>query len=84
MFFCIEPRVEPGYHVLTHHTILPVTEGRLNEETFLVPFCDVGYNFCIKTMLCSSLPTVVCRMVHVLFMLFVYLGLFRIVVPNTS
>ena len=84
MFFCIDPRVEPGYHVLTHHTILLVTEGRLNEKTFLVSFCDVDYNFRIKTMLSSSLPTVVCRIVHVLFMLFVYLGLFRIVVQNTS
>jgi hypothetical protein len=33
--------------------------------------------FCIKTMLCSSLPPLVCRRVHVLFMLS-----FRIVMSN--
>ena len=37
-----------------------------------VPCCDVRYDFRIKTMFGSSLPTVGCRMVHVLFKLFVF------------
>jgi hypothetical protein len=36
----------------------------------LLPFCDVRYDFRIKTMFSSSLPTVVCRRAHVLFTLF--------------
>jgi len=39
--------------------------------TFLVPWCDVRYDFHIKTMFCSSLPPVVCGRDHVLFTLFV-------------
>ena len=34
--------------------------------TLLVPCCDVGYDFRIKTMFGSSLPLVVCRRAHVL------------------
>ena len=34
---------------------------------FLVPWCDVRYDFRIKTMFGPSLPPVVCRRVHVLF-----------------
>ena len=37
---------------------------------FYVPRCDVRYDFRIKTMLDSSLPPVVCRRAHVLFVLF--------------
>jgi hypothetical protein len=37
-----------------------------------VPCCDVHYDFRIKTMFNSSLPPVVCRRAHVLFMLFVF------------
>ena len=37
--------------------------------TFWVPCCDVRYDFRIKEMFGSSLPPVVCRMAHVLFML---------------
>jgi hypothetical protein len=40
--------------------------------SFLVPCCDVRYDFCIKTMFDSSLPIVVCWIVHVLFTLFVF------------
>ena len=40
----------------------------------LVPCCDAGYDFHIKTMFGSSFPPVVCRGAHVLFMLFVYSG----------
>ena len=36
-------------------------------------YCDVRYNFRIQTMFCSSLPSVVCRSVHVLFTLFVFI-----------
>ena len=43
--------------------------------TFCVSFCDVCYDFRIKTMLGSSLPPVVCRRAHVLFVRF-YLQLF--------
>ena len=32
--------------------------------TFLVPCCDVGYDFRIKTMFDSPVSPVVCRMVH--------------------
>ena len=39
---------------------------------FLVPICDVRYNFSIKPMFGSSLPLFVCRWAHVLFMLFVF------------
>ena len=38
----------------------------------LVPCCDVRYDVRIKTMFGSSLPPVVCRRSHVLFMLFVF------------
>ena len=38
--------------------------------TYLVPCCDVSYDFSIKTMLGSSLPTVGCSSAHVLFMLY--------------
>ena len=34
--------------------------------TFLVPCCDVRYDFHIKTMFRSPLPLVVCRRAHVL------------------
>jgi hypothetical protein len=37
-----------------------------------VPCCDVRYDFGIKTMLGSSLSLIVCRRVHVLFTLFVF------------
>jgi hypothetical protein len=39
---------------------------------FWVPWCDVHYDFHVKTMFGSSLPSVVCRRAHVLFMLFVF------------
>ena len=39
---------------------------------FWVPCCDVHYGFRIKTMLCSSLPSVVCRRAHILFTSFVW------------
>jgi hypothetical protein len=39
---------------------------------FLVPICDVRYNFSIKPMFGSSLPLFVCRWAHVLFLLFVF------------
>ena len=35
--------------------------------TFLLPCCDVRYDFRITTMFGSSLPPVVCRRAHVLF-----------------
>ena len=40
--------------------------------TFLVPCCDVRYDFRIKTMFSSSLPPVVCRRAHVLITFFVF------------
>ena len=40
--------------------------------TYWVPCCDVCYNFRIKMMFGSSLPPVVCRSAHVLFILFVF------------
>ena len=43
-------------------------------STFSVPCCDVHYDFRIKTMFGSSFPTFVCRWVHVLFMLFVFVS----------
>ena len=39
---------------------------------FLVSGYDVRYDFCIKTMFDSSLPIVVCWIVHSLFTLFVF------------
>jgi hypothetical protein len=39
---------------------------------FWVPWCDVHYDFHVKTMFVSSLPSVVCRRAHVLFTLFVF------------
>ena len=47
---------------------------------FRVPCCDVRCDFHIQTMFGSSLLSVVCRMAHVLFILFVCL---RIVMYNT-
>jgi len=40
--------------------------------TFRVPCCDVSYDFHIETIFGSSLPPVVCRRVHVIFTLFVF------------
>jgi hypothetical protein len=40
--------------------------------TFWVSYCDVRYDFRIKTMLGSPLPPVVCRSDHVFFTLFVF------------
>ena len=37
---------------------------------FLVPSCDVRYEFRLKTMFSSSLPPVVCMWAHVLFTMF--------------
>ena len=42
--------------------------------TFLVPWCDVCYNFRIKTMFGSSLPPFVCRRAHVLFVFVAHSG----------
>jgi hypothetical protein len=39
---------------------------------FWILCCDVHYDFCIKLMFGSSLPPVVSRRAHVLFMLFVF------------
>ena len=41
---------------------------------FLVPCCDVRYDFYIKAMFGTSLPPVICRRAHVLFVAFVYIG----------
>ena len=35
-------------------------------------FVRIIYDFCIKTMFCSSLPPVVCMRSHILFTLFVF------------
>ena len=40
--------------------------------TFWVPCCDVRYDFRIKAMFGSSLPSGVCRRAHVLFTLYVF------------
>ena len=48
--------------------------------TFWFPCCDVQYDFRIKTMFSSSLPPVVCRRTHVLYVICVCL---RLVVSNT-
>jgi hypothetical protein len=42
--------------------------------TFLVPCCDVRYDFRIKTMFGSSLPPVNCRKTHVLFTRFLFVS----------
>ena len=39
---------------------------------FWVPWCDVRYDFRMKTVFDSSLPPVVCKRAHVLFTLFVF------------
>ena len=39
---------------------------------FWVPCCDARCDFCMETMFGSSLPPVVCRKAHVLFMLLVF------------
>ena len=41
---------------------------------FLVPCCDVRYDFYIKMILGSFLPPVVCRRPHVIYMLFSHSG----------
>ena len=41
--------------------------------TFLVPCCDVRYDFRMKTKFGSSLPSLVCRRVHVLFTWYVFI-----------
>ena len=46
--------------------------SRLCIFMFWVPCCDVRYDFSIKTMFGSSLPSVVCSSAHVLFTLFVF------------
>ena len=38
--------------------------------------CNVRYDFCIQTMFGLSLPPVVCRRVHVLFTLFVFVCIY--------
>jgi hypothetical protein len=48
--------------------------------SFWVPFCDVSYDFCIRTMFGSSLPPAVCKRAHVLSTFSVCLG---IVLSNT-
>ena len=48
--------------------------------SFWVPCCDVSYDFCMRTMFGSSLPSAVCKRAHVLSTFFVCLG---IVVSNT-
>ena len=40
--------------------------------TFLVPCCDVRYDYIIQTMFSSSLPSVVCSGADVLFTLFMF------------
>ena len=49
--------------------------------TFCIPCCDVSYDFCIKTIIGSSLPPVGCRRAHCL--TYVTCGWLRIVVSNT-
>ena len=44
--------------------------------TFGVRCCDVRYDFRIKPMLGSSLPSVVCKTVHALFTLFLFVCLY--------
>jgi hypothetical protein len=44
----------------------------LCDFTFLVPWCDVRYDFRIKTMFGSCLTPVVHRMAYVLYTLFVF------------
>ena len=44
---------------------------------FWVWYCDVRYNFYIKTMFCSSLPRVVCRSAYVLFTLFIFVCVYQ-------
>jgi len=50
------------------NTIKQTKTNLLCVFTVWVPCCDVSYDFRIKTMCGSSLPPVVCRRVHVLFM----------------
>jgi hypothetical protein len=54
-----------AYSGVQHFVLLYVS-------TFLVPCCDVFYDFRIKSMFGSSFLRVVCRGAHVLFMLFVF------------
>ena len=52
--------------------------SRVNLKPINFVFFDNLHVYCVKTMLGSSLLQVVCRNVHVLFMLFVYSGVQRI------
>ena len=65
----VHPRIFGGVRV-AHLFFLCVV--LLCVFTFRVPHCDVRYEFRIKTMFGSSLPTVACRRAHVLFALSVF------------
>jgi hypothetical protein len=58
-----------GCFPLIYKLLIAETDSLMVNQA--VSCCDVCYNFCIKTMTGSFLPPVVCRRVHVLFMLFV-------------
>jgi hypothetical protein len=60
------------YRVRVAHLFSFICVVLLCVLTFLVPRCDVRYDFRIKTMFGSSLPPVVCRRAHVLITLFVF------------
>ena len=61
------------FHLITYFPYFPLFV-LLYVFTFLVPCCDVQYDFCIYTMFHSSLPSVVCRRAHVLFTLICVCG----------
>ena len=60
----------PLFVCVAHHLVVCVV--LLCVLTFLVPCCDVRYDFRIKTMFVSSLSPVVRMMDHVLFTLIVF------------
>jgi hypothetical protein len=72
--------VHAGDKALTRE--IPAKRGRVNRYgrvfTFWVPCYGVRYYFCIKTMFSSSLSLVVGRMIHVLFMLFVFVCVYLV------
>jgi hypothetical protein len=70
LFFCIWHTVSLEYNYYSY--VLVICIVLLCVFTFWVPCCDVRYDFRIKAMFGSSLPPVICRMAHVLFMSFVF------------
>jgi len=70
--FASSPRVFVGFLLI----FLVFCVVLLSVFTFWVPYCDVRYDFHIKTMFGSSLPLVVCRRAHACLIVYPMLPVF--------